>query len=379
MINYSLTRCRILHLAILLSYSLLLGCAPGVSTKITKQGTPIQKSERFIIYGIDEPLPDQQAEDLGIVRIYDNGFSANCGYEKVVSLAVDAARKAGGNAIKIMEHNPPTIWGSSCHQIVAKILWFPDMEKIASTHVNSEQITENPDSSITIIPTAEARTNETPTNVPRGKGFKEPFQKWRLGIGGGYSYRLAQVPDDIPTFYSDYLKDLKQGFNLDGDFTYFLSRGIGLGLKYSFNHSSNQLSDISLEFEEPDTTLTGDMADNVFIHFIGPMVCFRSVGKTNENAFFMNLAIGYMPYLNKSIFIYDFRITGGTVGMGIDIGYDFALSKNLAIGLQLSLVGGTIHKFTIDDGTTKEEVTLDKDSYEGLGRIDAGVLLRFRK
>ena len=53
-----------LRLAIFLFSIFLIGCAPAVSTRITKQGTPLAPSERFLIYGLDDPLPDQRSSGI---------------------------------------------------------------------------------------------------------------------------------------------------------------------------------------------------------------------------------------------------------------------------------------------------------------------------
>ncbi|MDR3140485.1 MAG: hypothetical protein LBU37_01965 [Tannerellaceae bacterium] len=73
------------------------------------------------VFGVEDIEPDD-AELLGTVKIDDSGFSTNCGLDVVIDKAKTEARKIGGNAIKITKHTPPSIWGSSCHQITADIL-----------------------------------------------------------------------------------------------------------------------------------------------------------------------------------------------------------------------------------------------------------------
>jgi hypothetical protein len=99
----------------------LSSCGLKVTTDIKRGYDPLDFREEVIVFGLkDEPPGD--AILVGNVQVGDNGFTTKCGWTEVVEQAVMEARKAGGNAIKITEHFPPSVFGSSCHQITAKIL-----------------------------------------------------------------------------------------------------------------------------------------------------------------------------------------------------------------------------------------------------------------
>jgi hypothetical protein len=106
---------------------ILFSCAPKVSTIISKSYSAQNKNEEVRIYGLQDPVPGN-SEELGVVRIGDNGFSTNCGWDDVIIIAKNEARKVGGNAIKITEHYPPSAFGSSCDRITAKILKVKNFE-----------------------------------------------------------------------------------------------------------------------------------------------------------------------------------------------------------------------------------------------------------
>lgn len=108
----------IVFIAIALSLS---ACSPKVRTTVTKHYPTLDYREVVKVLGIQDSVPSG-AEILGIVKIGDTGFSTNCGWDVVIYNAKLEARKIGGNAIKITHHNPPSIMGSSCHRITAKIL-----------------------------------------------------------------------------------------------------------------------------------------------------------------------------------------------------------------------------------------------------------------
>ncbi|MBN2613655.1 MAG: hypothetical protein JXB00_19015 [Bacteroidales bacterium] len=100
---------------------ILSSCAPKISSTVSKAYNPLDYREEVKVYGLQDPVP-ADAEELGIVKIGDTGFSVNCNLEMVIYNAQMEARKIGGNAIKIISHKIPSAMGSSCHRISAKIL-----------------------------------------------------------------------------------------------------------------------------------------------------------------------------------------------------------------------------------------------------------------
>lgn len=102
-------------------------CNPKISTSICKSYPALDYKQEVVVFGLDQPEPDN-AEVLGQVKIGDAGLSTNCGYDIVMDKAKLEARKAGGNAIKIIEHKPPTAMGSTCHRITARILKVENIE-----------------------------------------------------------------------------------------------------------------------------------------------------------------------------------------------------------------------------------------------------------
>lgn len=96
-------------------------CSPKISTNLSKSYPALDYNQEVAVIGLGQAEP-AGSEDLGQVRIGDAGFTTNCGYDVVLDKAKLEARKAGGNAIKIIEHQQPSVFGSSCHRITAKIL-----------------------------------------------------------------------------------------------------------------------------------------------------------------------------------------------------------------------------------------------------------------
>jgi hypothetical protein len=118
-----------------IGFILLFGaCSPKITTQLSKSYAPLDYKEDVKVLGLNDPVPGK-SEELGIVKIGDNGFTTNCGYDAVIDAAKLVARKAGGNAIKIIDHIPPSLFGSSCHRITAKILKVLDFGEL---HVMSK-------------------------------------------------------------------------------------------------------------------------------------------------------------------------------------------------------------------------------------------------
>ena len=116
-------------LMILVGFIFFGSCNPKISTSISKNYAPLDYTQEVVVIGLNQAEPDD-SEFLGEVKIGDTGFSTNCNYDIAINQAKLEARKAGGNAIKITEHRPPTAMGSSCHRITASILNVKDIESL---------------------------------------------------------------------------------------------------------------------------------------------------------------------------------------------------------------------------------------------------------
>lgn len=85
---------------------------------------PLDAYGPVAVIDLTDPVPEM-TEVLGHVKVGDTGLTTNCSYSTVIARAREAARQAGGNALQIIEHRPPTTFGSSCHRITAAILYVP--------------------------------------------------------------------------------------------------------------------------------------------------------------------------------------------------------------------------------------------------------------
>lgn len=99
---------------------LLISCNATITKNITKSYPVTSYDEEMTLYDLDEIIP-YEYDVIGTAKAGDSGFSLNCGYDFVVDQLMSEARKAGGNAIRIIYHKRPDVW-SSCHRIKVEII-----------------------------------------------------------------------------------------------------------------------------------------------------------------------------------------------------------------------------------------------------------------
>ena len=80
----------------------IVGCAPITTTNIIKTYPPLDNNAEVRVFGLYEQAP-KDSEVLGVVEVGKSDNRVKCTYEFVIATAKSEARKAGGNAIKIIE------------------------------------------------------------------------------------------------------------------------------------------------------------------------------------------------------------------------------------------------------------------------------------
>jgi hypothetical protein len=207
---------------------------------------------------------------------------------------------------------------------------------------------------------------------------EKSFPYFRLALNGGYSRRIAKIGENVPVYYEDYVTGLRPGFHYGLDMTFYTTETFGLGVKGLVSHHNNFMDNVNLRLPN-GLSQYGEMGDNIMIYLLAPAMSIRVFDMNTKNALVMNVGMGYLGYHNDVILIDDYDIDGGTVGFAFDFGYDISISENLAIGLQMSMVIGSITKFNLSDGNTSETIELEPEDYENLSRLDLTIGLRFNK
>ena len=70
------------------------------------------------------------------------------------------------------------------------------------------------------------------------------------------------------------------------------------------------------------------------------------------------------------------KMTGGTLGTALEVGYDVAFSRKWSTGIQVSYFSGALKKMNYTYNGVTEPVELPKGQYEGLNRLNISIALR---
>lgn len=211
-------------------------------------------------------------------------------------------------------------------------------------------------------------------NLSIGNNLQPGYSKFRLAFEGGFSTRLGKVAKGS---MEQYLKDLKKGYNIGLDASYFISESVGFGVKFSTFGSDNKLENLALDIDRDGLVDTRSTSDDITITFVGPGYSARFIS-ARGNTFITSLSIGYLGYVDHyTLNDLPYDLKGGAFGLALDIGYDIKLSQHWSLGAQCSLIRGTLTSYTLEDGNYSQKIDLDEDNYESLSRFDFSVGIRY--
>jgi len=329
---------------------LLSSCTPRITTSIIKMEKPLSKSSPVAVFDKNDTLP-VITKKLGVTRVNDNLSTAQFDYNSVIEIAKLEARKSGGNAIKIIKHQIPQLLNNG-HEVHAEIL------KIDSNYVVKR------------------------LNQKSGESYmKIPYSHLRFALNGGYAYNLGKDPLTYDTRIQTYNNRIKSGLNFGAEINYFFVSGqMGIGINYENVTSQNSLSGVTY-LSSGQIFTNNKLSDNLNLQYIGPMYTGISRHIKNNRVFdalIVNVGMGNLSYTDtKNVDLRNYKITGSALGTYYSIGYDRFISKNMALGIQLSLITGLLSNYDQFDGTSTTHVQLDNDSYQSLTHVSLTVGLRF--
>lgn len=116
-------------------------CSPKVRTKVVSQHQPLEFDAPVLLLYASDTVPEN-ATHIGDVKVTDSGLSSDCGLDVVLNYAKYETRMAGGNVLKLYEHQPPNAM-SSCHQVKGLIYKLDDPAEFEQRY-NAQHHTEIP-------------------------------------------------------------------------------------------------------------------------------------------------------------------------------------------------------------------------------------------
>ncbi|NSL86110.1 hypothetical protein [Chitinophaga solisilvae] len=203
---------------------------------------------------------------------------------------------------------------------------------------------------------------------------KSTLPHFRFVVNGGYSYRLGKISSQITGDALTYMRKLKSGFNIGADAMYYFNETLGAGIKYN-RFQSSQSGVIPIEYN--GSRIRTNVMDNIAINFIAPSFVVRIFDAKDRNSLHMNMALGYLGFRDNGWVNHGKVIlTGGTVGVGLDFGYDIRINRMLSAGAQLSLINGKLTSYMQEDESGRRKITLQDDETENLGHLNISLGLR---
>lgn len=385
-------------------------CSPRVHKHIYKEMPKVDKHTPVTVYYVGEEIPDC-AEVIGVLTVVDKNSSPDCSWDVVIGKAEAETRAAGGNGLEILQHNFPGPKGGNCHEIAAYILNIREdgepvglsqqAQELFHDYVVSKEgdtircmITENYRDRMvyvyeyhglmSICKTPKNKISayyiENPDNLSKPQQIKAEAEKRdyhvQIAVNGGYAFRTAPFASDISGDYKDYLRKLSRGPDLGASLRINLVQGITLGLHYDQFFKAQQIAGYVIDNE--GNIYEGTISNAHKITFIGGSLgMLTSVSRNKRHYLCMDLLLGYLGYEDKAEeFGQSYTLSGKTLGYGLGIGYDFKITRHIAVGAEVLYIKGALSEMLYENGAQRRTIDLS-NSKEGLQRIIFKAGLRF--
>ena len=314
---------HILKVMTLCSVTLLMlsACSPRVMTEVTMT-YPARTADEVKVYDIGDTVPNNSVP-LGKVAVLDRGFTTNCGYDRMLSLAKEKTAETGGNGLLLTYHKEPSIWGSSCHQLMGTMFLMNDM-------------TVDPTRPNPVMEAAKRDAEETEQQI---KDLTMLGNSFRLSVG------YAKISSDVETF-----KGTKHpaGLEVTLDYEHRWRSGFGIGVNTALFHSS---------YSEAEDGING----NLSLFYIGPSLVYAF--KFHKHwGLGWNIGVGYA-------YVDDVFIRQSGIGFMGKLRAEYLLNDNWGLGLD---VNGIATSFKKPDG-----VELPKDKKWGFSRLSYMLGVRY--
>lgn len=225
------------------------------------------------------------------------------------------------------------------------------------------------------------KTN-TPTRAGTSTINRKPRRQidiikgFRLSASYGAGYWVFINPSGMNSTMVDYFNELKTGNNFSLGFNYYGSSNFGVGFQFMDFSTKNTLSNATVIFTN-GTSKVGTIEDDISMNYAGVSFGYRIPLANNKWRMAADIGIGLSRYRNDAIFITNKTITSSNLGLNTQIGFDYILSKNLALGVTGTLIRSSANTFEVFDSSGTQTITLPDGERESHVRADISFGLRF--
>ncbi len=234
----------------------------------------------------------------------------------------------------------------------------------------------------TLIPKSKVKTYKTnyyKVAIPETKLLNySRYPKLRISADAGLTFLTAKVSDEIPSDLSSHYEGLKSGQQFSGDLIYYFSEYTGIGFRFSQFSTKNTTDNVYIIYED-GSTKSGKLIDDIHVNYYSLIYSYRFFSQNNPASTLLNFTLGYQEYINNATIVDEYNIKGETLGLGMEIGFDINMSKNVLLGFKLGYTMGAIKEVEMSGNTGTKTITMEEGEYEGLSRVDFSIGLRFSK
>ncbi len=205
------------------------------------------------------------------------------------------------------------------------------------------------------------------SEVVDNESNKEKKSSFRIAFAGGYGYKLGTVLESGDTKSDKMSKDLKSGYDLDGEIQFFFNERHGIALNVSSMCSSAQTNHMYIDGYGTASTYK----ETQRVTFVGPAFACRYDEK--DWLFTGSVGLGALFY-NVKMEPDEYSLTGSqtSFGMNLGIGAEYKISKHIGIGLKIGYILGSVNSINI------ESQKVDFDEPMSLSSFMIGGYLSFR-
>lgn len=219
------------------------------------------------------------------------------------------------------------------------------------------------------------------TAIPVTNTYSSNFPRFRVAVDGGGQLRVAKAIDINDIELQEHLKKMKRGLHYDLQAAYFFTETMGVEAMFSQQLFWNTLGKGMLTDENGELIGSGECKESTRLNYIGANYVIRLFDAKKKNSWLFAFGLGYMGYSDRLLFdkVERLKLTAGSLGLNMSVGYDLEPSENIGLGFKLSLMSGSFSDYKqIRDGVTTNE-TMPDNTFEGLGTVKLSIGLRFNK
>jgi len=242
-------------------------------------------------------------------------------------------------------------------------------------------------SRIAMTDVADWSRTETSQVVYNAISGVDEYSKFRLTMGVGAGYRIASAKAARESLVSqgfsetdarDYYRKLKSGYHTGGQIHFMGWHNLGLGIDYQFTASGSTITG-SVDSGDGYTRLYGDLSEDIFINYVGFSAYTEEWLREGIWKLYSQASMGVTFYRNETMYIISpVLFTGKAFGINMQTGLKYMLRPNLSLNAGMDYFQARITKVTVENSQGSQEVELESEQQEGLGRLGLSFGLTFQ-